>query len=156
VGSVSLAGRPGRPARRGAAPAGAARRRRRRARARGDASTLNLGITGLLATVTSAGATTKTGNVVAAFPPVTITGSPNNCTPENTQIAPSDFWSPPQSGVYDPGGMLNAAQFTVGSVFNVNALPFRQSFPFDYTESGADASTDHVSGSATLTVTLAP
>ena len=120
----------------------------------GDTSTLNLGVTGLLANVTSAGTTTKTGIVVAAFPPVTFTG--NNCGSGDSALEPADFYHPPQGGVYDPGGMLGAAQFTGNIVLNVNALPLTQTFPFNYTETGTDGSTDAVSGSATLTVTLVP
>lgn len=93
---------------------------------------------------------------VAAFPPVKFTGPSSTCSPNTTAIEPADFFSPARGGVYDPGGKLNAAQFTGNIAFNVNGLPFTQTFPFNYTETGSDGSTDQVSGSATLTITLNP
>jgi len=116
-----------------------------------SASTPDLNVSAVNQTVAST--ITNVFDVVAGFPIVTITGSPG-CDSLLGEIKPADFYNPPQGGNYDPGGALSAAEFNDNPGINVASLPYTKTYPFNYTESGNDGSTDQVSGSGTLTITL--
>jgi hypothetical protein len=118
-----------------------------------SSSTPFLNVTGVKQTVE--GTITNDFDLVAGFPSVSFSGS-NGCDSLLGEIKPFDFYNPPQGGNYDPGGALSSAEYNDSGEIDIASLPYTKTYPFNYTEMGNDGSTDAVSGSATLTVTLVP
>jgi hypothetical protein len=78
-----------------------------------------------------------------------------SCLTSGRGPQPFLFYNP--NGNFDPGGTLSAAQAAQLDGIDLDALastPRVVEFPFEYTQPGTPSGSDHVVGSATLTVSL--
>ncbi len=133
-----------------------------------DPNALALGVGGVqsVTTATTSGSTTDLLMTVEGEYPTTldppvvvVSGSGFNCyseTADGLAVAPASFYHPQPGGGYDPGNALAAAEGPYIQGVNLVSLPLTRTYPFDFTVTGPNGFSDHVSGSATLTVTLLP
>ncbi|MEY2454101.1 MAG: hypothetical protein QOD92_3675 [Acidimicrobiaceae bacterium] len=108
----------------------------------------------------------RTVDVLAYFPGSTQEGggagsaaaqliSSGSCLESGRGPQPFLFYNP--NGNFDPGGTLSRAQAATADGVDLDALassPHVVEFPFEYTQPDTGGGSDHVFGSATLTITL--